>query len=301
MLTDDFAEYLRAERNRSPLTVRNYELALREFGSFLDTLRPGWQWADVASEEVREWMVWMMDQEGKKAASVNLNLSALRTFYRYLMQTGQASSNPCAKVLGPRKEKRLPSFVREEQMDTLLDDVQFADDFAGVRNRLIILMLYMTGMRRAEILGLRNCDVQLREQKIVVTGKGNKQRIIPCSATLVREVRRYITARKDAFGRQPAEAPFLLNNRGRAMSAPSLNTIVKAALSIVTQQKRRGPHVLRHTFATMMLNHGAGLQSIQKLLGHASLKTTEIYTHLSFEDLKKEYGSAHPRANEPQE
>ena len=298
MQTDDFLEYLRAERNRSALTERNYGLALREFGSFMDGLRPGWCWTDVEGDEVREWVFWMIDGEGKKPASVHLNIAALRTFYRYLMQTGQAERNPCSGVSSPKIEKRLPAFVREEQMDRLLDEVPFGDGFPDVRNRLIVLLLYMTGMRRAELIGLRNSDVRLKELQLVVTGKGDKQRVIPFSATLAGEIDRYCRVRAERFGPQPATASFLLGDKGKPMSAARLGIIVKNLLTLVTQQERRSPHVLRHTFATMMLNHGADLHAIQKLLGHASLTTTELYTHLSFADLKEAYNHAHPRATE---
>lgn len=298
MQVEAFLEYLRAERNRSAQTVRNYGLALREFGSFMDGLRPGWAWEDVERDEVREWVFWMIDGEGKKPASVHLNIAALRMFYRYLLQAGEIAHNPCSGVSSPKIEKHLPTFVREEQMDRLLDDVPFGEDFLGVRNRLIVLLLYMTGMRRAELLGLRNGDVRLKELQLVVTGKGDKQRIIPFSATLTEEILRYYRLRDERFGPQPPTAPFLLGDKGRSMTSARLYAIVKEALSLVTQQERRSPHVLRHTFATMMLNHGADLHAIQKLLGHASLATTEVYTHLSFADLQEAYTQAHPRATE---
>lgn len=298
MPVDDFLEYLRAERNRSSQTVRNYELALREFGSFMDGLRPGWAWADVERDEVREWVLWMIDGEGKKSASVHLNISALRAFYRYLMQAGGVARNPCSGVSSPKVEKQLPTFVREEQMDSLLDDMPFGEDFSGVRNRLIVLLLYMTGMRRAELLGLRNGDVRLKELQLVVTGKGAKQRFIPISTSLVEEIVRYYRLRDERFGAQPSIAPFLLDDKGKPMSVARLYTTVRDALSLVTPQERRSPHVLRHTFATMMLNHGADLHAIQQLLGHASLTTTEVYTHLTFADLQEAYAHAHPRSTE---
>lgn len=296
MLTDEFLRYLLFERNRSELTVRNYELALRECSAFMDSLRPAWKWEDIAADEVREWVVYMMDHEQKKPASVNLNLSALRTFYRYLLQRGLVHVNPCARVTGPKKAKELPTFLREEQIDRLLDSVTFTDDFNGVRDRLIILMLYMTGMRRAEILRLCNRDVRLDEQQLFVRGKGGKERIIPITPTLEKEIRRYQRAREELFGVLPGVFRFLLDDKCRPLSVTQIGAIVHNALSCVTMQERRGPHTLRHTFATMMLNHGASLLAIQKLLGHSSLKTTEIYTHLSFEDLKAEYDKAHPHS-----
>ena len=295
-LVGAFAAYLRAERNRSALTVRNYELALREFRQFRDTLSSPWQWSDVTADDLREWLLKMVDEEGKQPATVNLALSALRTFFRYLMQTGQVSHNPCAKVSAPKKDKRLPAFIREGALDCLLDQVAFAPGFIGVRNRFIVLLLYMTGIRRAEALALKDGDIRLAQRQMLVTGKGDKQRLIPFGPDLEQELRHYLKARDSAFGPLPACTPLLLSDKGRPLSAVQFGRIVKDTLAQVTLQQRRSPHVLRHTFATTMLNHGADLQAIQQLLGHRSLETTQIYTHLSFEDLKQEYQRAHPRS-----
>jgi len=295
-LVDDFLEYLKSERNRSEKTVKNYDTALSEFQAFFESLNEGLTWKTFDASVVREWVIRMIDEEGKKATTVNLNLSALRTFCHYLMLTKQIDKNPCVKIAGPKKQKVLPAFVKQDDMDRLLDETEFGDDFEGVRNHLIVSMLYMTGMRRAELTNLRDGDIEPGAMQVKVTGKRNKQRIIPIADDLLQEIRQYQQKRQEEFGTAPEGDHFLLGKKGRNLSDAELGKIVKDALSRVTTQQRRGPHTLRHSFATAMLNNGADLQAIQKLLGHESLKTTEIYTHLSFEDLKNEYKSAHPRS-----
>jgi len=291
-----FRDYLRAERNRSELTVRNYTKALESFTAFANSLGEPWTWQSVDDGMVREWVIWMMDEQALKSATVNLRLSGLRTFYHYLLLTQAAKTDPCTRVSGPKKEKKLPAFVRQEDMRRLLDEMAWGEDFEGVRDHLIVEMLYQTGMRRAEMLGLRDVDIDLLHGQLKVTGKRNKQRIVPFGSALAGEVKRYQQLRDETFGTQSVDSPTFLDKKGRPLGAVEIDRLVKDALGRVTQQERRGPHVLRHSFATAMLNNKADLQSIQKLLGHASLKTTEVYTHLSFEDLKKEYESAHPRS-----
>ena len=299
MLEDSFLEYLKSERNRSERTVSNYRLALREFKDFFNSLGEGWAWKRITPEIVREWVIFMLDEEDRSEATVNLSLSALRPFYHYLILIGEVSVNPMVKVVGPKRKKTLPSFVKEQDMQRLLDETEFGDDFAGVRDRTVILLLYMTGMRRAELLGLRDEDIRFSEQLIKVTGKRNKQRLIPMGEELQQAVRTYQEKRDSEFLDQIHEDAFLLGDKGKNLRVDEVEKIVKDCLSRVTGQEHRSPHVLRHSFATAMLNHGADLQSIQKLLGHESLKTTEIYTHLSFEELKKEYKNAHPRVPNP--
>lgn len=296
MYVENFLTYLKSERNRSDRTVESYQIVLDELSEFLDGSLEKWTWESVNTSILREWVIYMMDEQKKSAATVNLCLSALRGFYKYLKLIGVVKLDPTRKIVGPKKERVLPSFVKQEDMDRLLDQVHFGEDFEGVRNRLIILMLYMTGMRRAEILGLRTKDIDFVQKQIKVTGKRNKQRIIPFCQDLEGEMKSYLDVKSEYFTGQEVEDKFLLNVRGGSLGENAIDMIVKKALSTVTQQKRRGPHMLRHSFATAMLNNGADLLAIQKILGHASLKTTEIYTHLSFEQLKEEYKNAHPRS-----
>lgn len=273
----------------------NYGKALTDFESFIESVDQDLTWKDVTADLVRDWVIRLVDQEKLSATTVNLRLSALRTFYHYLLLIGRVTVNPMANVTGPKKKKNLPAFVKEADMETLLDMMP-ADSFEEVRDRLLMLMLYMTGMRRAEVIGLKDENVQLREKLLKITGKRNKQRLVPFGDELSQEIEHYLELRGAQFGEQPADGTFFVNSRGRQMQPAQVGKIVKDNLSLVTRQTKRSPHVLRHSFATVMLNNGADLQSIQKLMGHASLNTTQIYTHLSFEELKKEYKSAHPHS-----
>lgn len=296
MCTDSFLEYLKAERNRSDKTVQSYGRSLKDFKEFFEDLNGGLTWETVDAAVVREWAIKLLDADGLSPASVNLKLSALRTFYRYMMMVGRVGKSPMARVPNPKKRKVLPVFVREQEMERLLELMSEGKTFPEVRNRLIVLMLYMTGMRRAELLGLTDADVMLDEGTIKVTGKRDKQRLIPIGGELAGQVRDYQQLREQTFGAGTHGGRLLLDDKGAPLSVSKLETIVRDTLALVTNQQKRSPHVLRHTFATQMLNHGADLQSIQKLLGHESLETTQIYTHLSFEELKNEYQGAHPRS-----
>lgn len=295
-IVDSFLEYMKSERNRSEQTITAYGKALRDFESFFNSIDEGISWMSVDADIVREWMLHLMEKEGMKASSVNLKLSALRTFYHYLLLTRRISRNPLAVVVGPKKSKVLPTFVKEQDMERLLNQPMPIESFDAVRDRMAIMMLYLTGMRRAELLGLHDRDILQAERQIKVTGKRNKQRFIPYGNELAAELERYIRLRNEHFdGRQEGDR-FLLDNKGRNLGDYQLHDIVRRQLGTVTSQQKRSPHVLRHSFATAMLNNGANLQSIQKLLGHESLTTTQVYTHLSFEELKNEYKNAHPRS-----
>ena len=292
----NFTDYLRAELNRSERTVDNYGTALREFQAFYKSLGEGCDWEKVDQDIVREWVVYMIDEQDKQPATVSLSLSALRSFYRYLMKTGKVSKNPTASIKAPKKSKHLPAFVKEESMQTLLDDVHFSEGFEGVRDHLILLLLYTTGMRRAEILGLQDKDILWSEKAIKVTGKRMKQRIIPLSQETLSAIKGYIEARDAHFKDGYPGTSLLIGKKGKDLRPDEIHKIVTQSLSLVTTQKKRSPHVLRHSFATAMLNNGADLQAIQQLMGHESLETTQIYTHLSFEELKNAYSKAHPRS-----
>lgn len=291
-----FLDYLRSERNRSERTVCNYRESLESLASFLDESEKDWDWTLLTPADLREWIVWMMEERKMKASTVCLHLSGVRTFYRYLLAIGATEVDPCVCISNPKKEKVLPSIIKEESMDSLLDGHTFPPTFEGCRDKLIVEMLYMTGMRRAEILGLTDASIHFDTLQINVIGKRNKERIIPIPPDLAEHIRSYQRLRDETFKSHAQGDSFLLNRKGRGLSPLEIDLIVKETLGQVTSQQRRGPHTLRHSFATAMLNNGADLQSIQKLLGHQSLKTTEIYTHLSFKELEKEYKGAHPHS-----
>ena len=294
MMTEDFLNYLRYERNRSELTVRRYEQSLRDFESYFKNRDSQLSWESVDSDVIRDWMESMMDK-GDMASTVNSSLSAVRSFFRFALSRKLVDHDPSYVVKGPKKQKPLPQFVREEEMDRLLDTEQMWEKgFAGLRARTIIILFYETGIRLAELIGLNVGDVDFAARQIKVTGKRNKQRIVPFGEELEATLREYIQQR-DALPLH-LDAALILSDKGRRMNRGQVEVIVKEHLSLVTTLKKRTPHVLRHSFATAMLNNGAGLEDVRLLLGHESVATTQIYTHTTFEQLKRIYENAHPRA-----
>ena len=293
---EEFVAYLRYERAYSELTVVSYSSSLKAFELYFKSLDEEMSWETVTSDVVRSWMVCLLDS-GLTASGVCPKLSAVKSFYRFMLGRGLVAVDPAHGVNAPKKSKSLPYFVREADMDCLLDDLEFPDSFAGRRDKTIISMLYSTGMRAAEILGLDLADVDLRNAMVSVVGKRNKQRLIPLHPELLRELEDYMLAREAVLGGKPEDSALFIEERsGKRIAYPKLRVIVRDALSRVTIQSKRSPHVLRHSFATSMLNNFADLQSVKELLGHSSLKTTAIYTHTTFEELKKLYNQAHPRA-----
>lgn len=290
--TDSFLEYLSSERNYSNCTIESYSHALIEFKVFFNNLDDGLSWETIDASVIREWIVYMIDEQNLSTGTVNVHLSALRSFYKYLRLMALVDANPMAKITGPKKKKKLPAFVRESEMDRLLDLMGEDKSFSGVRNRLVVMMFYETGMRRAELVSLKDSNFDLSSKQVKVLGKRNKQRIIPFGKELEDEIRTYLSLREERF---PESAGFFLMDSGKPITDEFVGRLVKEKLSLVTTGEKRSPHVLRHSFATAMLNNDADLGSIQKLLGHQSLATTEVYTHLSFEELKDVYKNAHPR------
>jgi integrase/recombinase XerC len=236
----------------------------------------------------------MMDK-GDMASTVNNCLSAVRSFFRFALSRGLVSHDPSYSVKGPKKQKVLPYFVREQEMDRLIDIPQmWGNDFSDLRARTIIILFYETGIRLAELVALDDDDVDFANHQLKVTGKRNKQRIVPFGPELEQALTAYL-ARRDQ--QTPSlEGALIVGDTGERISRFKVEKIVRQCLSRVTTLKKRSPHVLRHSFATAMLNNGAGLESVRKLLGHESVATTEIYTHTTFEQLKRVYENAHPRA-----
>jgi integrase/recombinase XerC len=293
MLIDAFLDYLRLERNYSVKTIVSYRTDLLEFEECFKKVDAELDFTRVDADVVRNWMVSLMD-DGRTATTVNRKLSSLRSFYRFLLKRKVVSVDPMVKVVGPKKKKPLPSFVREKDMDRLLDESLYDEGFEGCRDRAILEVFYATGMRRSELIGLDVADVDLSAKLIKVTGKRNKQRLIPFGDELAEDLLGYIKVRNETL-LQGAEAFFVLKN-GERMYPEAVYRLVRRYLSGVVTLKKRSPHVLRHTFATAMLNGKAELRAVKELLGHESLATTEVYTHTTFEELKKVYEQAHPLA-----
>ena len=293
MRIESFLDYLKLERNYSQLTVLKYESCLRLFEDFFKSLNTELEWESVDADVIRDWMESMMDA-GLNAATVNGRLSAVRSFYRFALKRGLVDNDPAHTLTGPKKEKPLPKFIREKDMDRLLSPEMWNDSYKDVCARTIILLFYETGIRISELVMINDEMVDLDNRQLKVTGKRNKQRIIPFGAELEQALRDFVRLRDEQVER--TEDGFFLTDKGQRMNDAQVRYIVKSQLGRVTTQQKRTPHVLRHTFATTMLNHEAGLESVKKLLGHESLATTEIYTHTTFEQLKKVYEKAHPRS-----
>ncbi len=292
-MIDKFLNYLKYEQNRSPLTVKGYAEDLVAFKEFYENLDCQLSWKTVDLDVVRDWLESMMDK-GNSAASVHRRLSALRSFYRFALAHHLVDRDPARLVESPKKAKPLPQFVREEEMDRLFDDVEWGTEYQDVLERTIIMTFYQTGIRLSELIGLDNASVDFNNRQLKVMGKGSKQRLVPFGEELANGLLYYVSVRNGLPSRD-GEA-FLVTAKGERLKSQQVRNWVRYRLSAVSTAKKRSPHVLRHSFATAMLNHGAGIEGIRRLLGHESASTTEIYTHTTFEQLKRIYKEAHPRA-----
>lgn len=298
MIVDDFLRYMQAERDASPQTVETYRAALKDYIAFLgktdDSITP----EDADSDIIRDWVEDMMDR-GYKATNTCKMLSAVRSLYRYALRKGLVRHDPAHSVNGPKKEKALPVFLKESEADKLFDSTPWDyNDINDVRTRTLLLLLYTTGMRRSEVVTLRDKDIDFTNGYVKITGKRRKQRIVPLGEEITQALKTYMEMRDEKTPATDTTEALFRNAKGRQMTGGQVYTAVRRSLSLVTTQKKRSPHVMRHSFATAMLNNGAGLGSVQKLLGHESLNTTQIYTHVTFEELKRTYTDAHPRAEE---
>lgn len=289
----EFLDYLRFEKNRSELTVSSYAEDLKAFEAYFKNLDMLLSWETVDADVIRGWMESMMDK-GNRATSVNRRLSALRSLFRYALAHQKVARDPSRMIKGPKKAKPLPQFLKEEEMNRLLDVVEWGDDFESVRARTMLMTFYETGIRLSELTGLDDTAIDWANHAVKVLGKRNKQRIIPLGEELEHTLLIYIRVRDEQV--KAGNGALFVTRKGERMSGDQVRNEVKRCLSLVSTLSKRSPHVLRHTFATAMLNHEAGLESVKKLLGHESLSTTEIYTHTTFEQLKRVYQEAHPRA-----
>jgi integrase/recombinase XerC len=297
MWIQSFVDYLRYERNLSERTIKGYSAGLEAFERFFKRLDTELCWENLDEDVIRDWMMAMME-EGNRTGSICCRLSSVRAFYKFLLKRGLVDRNPAHLVVAPKREKNLPIFVREDQMDRLLDGNYFPEDFVGVRDRLILLAFYSTGMRLSELTGLALDDVDCKQSQVRVTGKRNKQRVIPFGTEMMSSIHSYLAMRHAMLMEKGIVSNwfFVSEKSGGRMLDSKVRQIVQAYLGRVTTLRKKSPHVLRHSFATSMLNHRADLQSVKELLGHERLSTTEIYTHTTFEELKDMYNQAHPRA-----
>ena len=296
---DDFLLYMQDQRGCSPRTRDTYRISLTDCADVLTAFRPGLTWEQVDTLLVRRWVAWMSER-GYAPNTINRSLASLRSFFKFLLREERVSVDPARLVRNPKAPKRLPTFVQENEMDRLFDHYPFSDDYVGLRDRTILLLLYHTGVRAAELLGLNTGDVELTRgaAHLRVTGKGNKQRIVPFGEELRQALLTYLDYRAETFADAVLDEPhaLFLTPRCRRLAYSALLKMVRTTLGAVTTQKKRSPHVLRHSFATAMLAHGANLESIQQLLGHERVDTTAIYTHIPDLELKEIYAKAHPHS-----
>ena len=292
MFLKAFITYLRAERNCSSHTLKAYETDVRMFCDYMKSVDSTLTLADCDCDLIRCWVANLVD-EGCAVNSVCRKLSSVRAFFVFLKNKGVVASNPAKDVKAPKKHKMLPMFLKEEEMSQLLDEQLSGDDYINIRNRAVISCFYEMGLRLSELRGLNLADIDWSESKIKVLGKRDKERIVPFGPSLRSLLLEYLEAREVVVG---GDSALFLSEKGVRLSASQIYRMVRSALSLVSTVKRRGPHTLRHTFATVMLNNEAELGVVKELLGHEQLATTEIYTHVSFEELKRVYKKAHPRA-----
>lgn len=295
MIVEDFLRYMEAERCASPRTIETYRAALDDYLSFLKGVDNDMIPENADSDLVRDWVESMMDS-GSKATYICKKLSAVKSLYRYALRSGIVKKDPAHCVTGPKRQKVLPYFLKEAEANKLFDETEWNyDDIDDVRARTIILLLYSTGIRRGELVTLKDGDVDYVASQLKVTGKRRKQRIVPLGGEMLDALKHYVEMRDAETPAADDSKALFRDKKGKGISGEQVYSIVHEKLSLVTSMKKRSPHVLRHSFATAMLNNGAGLSSVQKLLGHENLDTTQIYTHVTFEELKRMYSGAHPR------
>lgn len=288
-----FLSYLEGERRVSPETLRGYRDDIQFFKAFLDTQNVVYHWTSVDTEIIRSWVVFMANK-GNKPSVIRRRVSGIRAFYRFLQRRDKMDGNPALRLPLPKIPKRLPRFISVEGMEKLDSGHLFSSDFQGNRDRVILELLYGTGMRRAEVANLRDTDIQWERKEIKVIGKGGKARVIPVSGALYGLMTQYREERNTLFEKEADT--FFVTDKGRNVYTRFIYMVSIRYLEMVTSIENKGPHLLRHTFATHLMSNGADIQSVKALLGHSSLAATQVYMHNSVERLKKIYNQAHPKA-----
>lgn len=292
MYESTFLHYLQYEKRFSPHTLTAYKSDLHQFLAFVSEQFSLSEPQNVTHQHVRAWVIQLLGND-VAVSSVRRKLSVLKTYFRFLLKQEHVSVNPMQKVLVPKAGKRLPVYVPEQAMYQLLQQLDWPEGFPGMRDRLIIDLLYHTGMRRAELLGLKLSDIQLKNRLLRVMGKGQKERLVPYGPVLSEELDAYIDARREVA--EPGVQSLIVTDKGQAAYPRYIYGVVHRYLSMVTTIEKRSPHVLRHSFATHLSDSGADLNAVKELLGHANLAATQIYTHNSIEKLKNVYHQAHPK------
>ena len=292
-----FLQYLSSEKRYSNHTVVNYKSDLQQFLFFIQDQFENVTLEEASPDMIRSWFVFLLENN-ISARSVNRKKTALKSFYKYAVKIGEISENPILKVLSPKTAKRLPEFIDEDKMLFLLNHFEFENknDFLKIRDQLIIEMFYATGMRLSELINLKTSDISLSENTIKVLGKRNKERLIPFGNNLRHQILSYLNQRASYIAEIQYDDWFFVTEKNKKLYPKLVYRLVFYYISAVATNNKKSPHVLRHTFATHMLNHGADLNTIKEILGHANLAATQVYTHNSIEKLKSLYKQAHPKA-----
>lgn len=288
-----FFEYLEFEKKYSKHTIISYKNDLQQFIDYLSAEKSELQITDINHQIIRSWITDLLSEE-ISAKTVNRKLSSLKTFFKYLQKQEVIKTNPLSKISGPKTPKRLPVFIDEQPMQDLFNSIEFDEGFIGLRDKLILDILYQTGIRRSELAQLKVSDIDFYQSALKVLGKRNKERIIPISLSLKRNLEAYFQVKevKSSFN-----TIVFITEKGKPLGDQGIYRVVKKYLSHITTISKKSPHVLRHTFATHLLNNGADINAVKDLLGHASLSATQVYTHNTIEKLKKSYKQAHPRGD----
>ncbi|GAA4433848.1 tyrosine recombinase XerC [Pontibacter saemangeumensis] len=291
---DLFFKYLQYEKRYSPHTLTSYHTDLGQFAQYLQQTYEITDAAEAHHSIIRSWILTLV-QQNIQPRSINRKIACLRSYYRFLLAQQRIEVNPMLRIKAPKASKKLPGFVLEEPFNTLLDSFTFEENFEGQRERLILEFLYGTGIRLAELLGVQHTDIDHRAKTVRVLGKGNKERIVPLNDSLLASIGTYEVQKKHYFGDNNS-VNLLVTNKARPLYPKFVYRVVKKYISLITTSEHNSPHVLRHSFATHLLNKGADLNAIKDLLGHASLAATQVYTHNSIEKLKSIFEKAHPKA-----
>jgi len=295
MYTSDFFQYLQVEKRSSIHTLRAYVSDLTQFSEFISDQFQINSPIEALSIHVRSWVSWLIEHKNS-TRSVNRKLTCLRTYYKFCIRNGYTDNNPMNKVITPRCSKRLPWFIEEKNINNLFSEIDFGDGFIGCRDKAILETFYGTGMRLSELMNLKEDNINFHNNTMKVLGKRNKERIIPFGNTMKNTINDYQEIKQEAFENIEHSKYLFINTKGMQLNSKNIYLIVRKYLSKITTISQRSPHVLRHTYATHLLNNGAELNSIKEILGHANLSATQIYTHTTINKLKSTYKQAHPRA-----
>ncbi|HMR46560.1 MAG TPA: tyrosine-type recombinase/integrase [Bacteroidia bacterium] len=290
-----FLRFLQYEKRFSQHTLTAYGIDLKQFFHFMGQTYQAQKPEEITHFFIRSWIVSLLDRK-IDSRTVNRKISSLKTYFKFLMREKTISQNPMLKIVSPKTAKKLPVIVDRQKMDQLLDGVAFKEGFEGIRDKLIINMFYQTGMRLAELIGLKDTNVDLYNLTLKVLGKRNKERIIPITPEMKEAIVVYLNERNNIIDEKIKSKYFFIKNDGNKLYPKFVYKVVNVMLSQVTTNKKRSPHVLRHTFATEMLNSGAQINAIKEILGHSSLAATQVYTHNTIDKLKNIYKQAHPKA-----